>query len=82
MEYQVQGLDSVVGLEFDDSLTYSLMNEVTVKIKELEAGLFSYRFIVASNPKTKICSGLMIYGLQPTVLRINRMKTLRQINVK
>ena len=82
MEYQVQGLDSVVDLEFDDSLTYSLMNEVTVKIKELEADLFSYRFIVASVPKTKTSSGSMIYGLQPIALRIKRMKTLRQINVK
>lgn len=42
-EYNIGGMDTVVGLTFDGTLTYDLMSTVSVTVNEKVANLFTYR---------------------------------------
>ena len=42
-EYQIGGMAAVVGLTFDTTLNYNLMDAVSVEVNEIQSGLFSYR---------------------------------------
>ena len=42
-EYMINGLAAVVGITFDTTLNYNLMDVITVEVNEIQTGKFTYR---------------------------------------
>ena len=42
-QYMISGLAAVVGITFDTTLNYNLMDTITIEVNEIQTGKFNYR---------------------------------------